>query len=274
MTQARWLQPSPRFHKAAQRLKWSRTSLKCLDDGLPIFSCSAFTSAELVILFFADADLHDHRLDLRPATFHRSWDRAHAAPTEGVDYSIVSSIAVGIAYAYPYAQVIYLRWSPGHGAWPAAGLVLVTLAASLSLVSLLAIGRLFGVRPAVRGLVTSGPYRFVRHPMYLSYVLADIGYNPQEWNSVTLLLVFSRLGVSGLPHPRRGAGTLSTCRMASLRRLGPLPPFPRSLVKAPLVYLLVYRTGHLLLPTATEDRLSTGGISRPETTTPYLLRFV
>jgi hypothetical protein len=27
------------------------------------------------------------------------------------DYSIASSIAVGIAYVYPYAQVIYLRWS-------------------------------------------------------------------------------------------------------------------------------------------------------------------
>jgi protein-S-isoprenylcysteine O-methyltransferase Ste14 len=105
------------------------------------------------------------------------------------DYSVASSVAVGIAYAYPYAQVIYLRWSPGHVAWPAAGLVLVTLAAGLSLVSLLAMGRFFGVRPALRGLVTSGPYKFIRHPMYLSYVLADIGYNLQEWNSVTLLLV-------------------------------------------------------------------------------------
>jgi protein-S-isoprenylcysteine O-methyltransferase Ste14 len=105
------------------------------------------------------------------------------------DYSIASSIAVGIAYIYPYAQVIYLRWSPGYVAWPAAGLVLVTFAAGLSLVSLLTMGRLFGVRPALRGLVTSGPYRLVRHPMYLSYVLADIGYNLQEWNFVTLLLV-------------------------------------------------------------------------------------
>jgi protein-S-isoprenylcysteine O-methyltransferase Ste14 len=106
------------------------------------------------------------------------------------DYSVATSLAVGVAYAYPYAQVIYLRWSSGHVAWPTAGLVLVTLAAGLSLVSLLAMGRRFGIRPALRALVTSGPYRFVRHPMYLSYVLADIGYNLQEWNFVTLLLVF------------------------------------------------------------------------------------
>ena len=105
------------------------------------------------------------------------------------DYSIVSSMAVVVAYAYPYAQVIYLRWSPGHAASPAAGLVLVTLAAALSLVSLLTMGKRFGVRPALRGLVTSGPYGFVRHPMYLSYIVADIGYNLQEWNFVTLLLV-------------------------------------------------------------------------------------
>ena len=105
------------------------------------------------------------------------------------DYSIASSIAVGVAYAYPDAQVIYLRWSPGYVASPTAGLVLVTLAAGLSLVSLLTMRRLFGVRPALRGLATNGPYRFVRHPMYLSYLLADIGYNLQEWNFVTLLLV-------------------------------------------------------------------------------------
>ncbi len=80
------------------------------------------------------------------------------------DYSIASSTAVIVAYAYPYAQVICLRGSPGYVAWPEGGLALVIFAAGLSLVTLLTLGRLFGVRPAVRGLATSGPYRFVRHP--------------------------------------------------------------------------------------------------------------
>lgn len=105
------------------------------------------------------------------------------------DYSLPSSLAVGIAYFYPYAQVIWLRWSPGNETWPEAGLALVIIAAALSLFSLLVIGKQFGVRPALRDLVTGGPYKFVRHPMYLSYLIGDIGYNLQEWNLGTILLV-------------------------------------------------------------------------------------
>lgn len=110
-------------------------------------------------------------------------------PALAKDYSLPASAAVIVAYAYPYAQVAYIQWAPGAPAWPAGGLVIVTLAACLSLASLLTLGRRFGVRPALRGLVTEGPYRLVRHPMYLAYVLADIGYNLEEWNSGTLLLV-------------------------------------------------------------------------------------
>ena len=65
----------------------------------------------------------------------------------------------------------------------------MTLAACLSLASLLTLGRRFGVRPALRGLATTGPYRLVRHPIYLAYLFADIGYNLQEWNIGTALLV-------------------------------------------------------------------------------------
>jgi protein-S-isoprenylcysteine O-methyltransferase Ste14 len=104
------------------------------------------------------------------------------------DYSVPSNIAVGVAYVCPYAQVICLYWWPGKVAWPEGGLVLVTLAAIFSVVCLLTIGKRFGVRPALRGLVTRGPYRVVRHPLYLSYVIAHIGFNLQVWNVATLLL--------------------------------------------------------------------------------------
>jgi protein-S-isoprenylcysteine O-methyltransferase Ste14 len=102
---------------------------------------------------------------------------------------MASNAAVFAAYTYPYAQVLYLRWAPGEPVWPEIGLVLVTLAAFLSFVSLLSLGRRFGIRPALRGLATRGPYRIVRHPMYLSYIAADVGYNLQEWNLGTALLV-------------------------------------------------------------------------------------
>ena len=110
---------------------------------------------------------------------------------EAQDHSLPSSAAVIVSYAYPYAQVAYLRWIPGDPAWPTGGLVLVTIAAFLSLASLLSLGRSFGIRPARRALVTKGPYHLVRHPMYLAYFLSDVGYNLQEWNYGTVLLVLA-----------------------------------------------------------------------------------
>ena len=104
------------------------------------------------------------------------------------DYSLRSNIAVGVAYVCPYAQVICLYWWPGKVAWPEGGLVLVTLAAVFCVVCLLTLGNRFGVRSALRGLVIRGPYRVVRHPLYLSYVIAHIGFNLQVWNVATLLL--------------------------------------------------------------------------------------
>jgi protein-S-isoprenylcysteine O-methyltransferase Ste14 len=149
------------------------------------------TSAELVLLFFLTSTftivdwvyVSQHLLVLGIAL-------TRPRP-EVQDRSLPSSIAVVVAYAYPYAQVAYLRWVPGNPVWPVGGLVLVTLAACLSFTSLLSLGRWFGVWPALRGLATRGPYRFVRHPMYLAYGLADIGYNLQEWNYGTALLVIA-----------------------------------------------------------------------------------
>jgi protein-S-isoprenylcysteine O-methyltransferase Ste14 len=109
-------------------------------------------------------------------------------PPSARDASLLTSLSVAVSFTYTYAQVIYLRWEDGYAAWPQAGLVLVTSAACLGLASLLSIGRFFGLRPALRGLATRGPYGLVRHPLYLAYVVGDIGYYLEEWNLGVLLI--------------------------------------------------------------------------------------
>src|SRR5690242_11595981 len=51
------------------------------------------------------------------------------APPAAQDGSLATGIAVVVSYAYPYAQIIYLRSAPGEVAFPEGGFVLVTLAA-------------------------------------------------------------------------------------------------------------------------------------------------
>jgi protein-S-isoprenylcysteine O-methyltransferase Ste14 len=113
---------------------------------------------------------------------------ARAAP-RWADHRAGTGVAVAVAYAYPYAQVIWLRKSGGTAVWPEVGWILVAAGAVLSFTALAKLGLSFGVRPALRKLATSGPYHVVRHPMYVAYLIADLGYNLQEWNAGTLALV-------------------------------------------------------------------------------------
>jgi protein-S-isoprenylcysteine O-methyltransferase Ste14 len=53
----------------------------------------------------------------------------------------------------------------------------------------LSLGRSFGLVPANRGVVSTGVYRFVRHPIYLGYMITHVGFllaNPGIWNVVVL----------------------------------------------------------------------------------------
>jgi protein-S-isoprenylcysteine O-methyltransferase Ste14 len=57
----------------------------------------------------------------------------------------------------------------------AASDILLACGIAGALYSLSYLGRRFSIVPEARGLVTSGPYRLVRHPIYLGEIIAGVG---------------------------------------------------------------------------------------------------
>lgn len=51
-----------------------------------------------------------------------------------------------------------------------------------SYAGLLSLNRSFGLVPADRGIVTSGLYRFVRHPLYAGYIMLCLGFMLQNFS--------------------------------------------------------------------------------------------
>jgi len=50
------------------------------------------------------------------------------------------------------------------------------------------LGRSFGIVAADRGIVVGGPYRIVRHPIYLGYFLTHVGFLLANWSPRNLAL--------------------------------------------------------------------------------------
>jgi protein-S-isoprenylcysteine O-methyltransferase Ste14 len=72
----------------------------------------------------------------------------------------------------------------------AATVLLSGLGLSVVIGGKLSLGRSFGLMPANRGIVSTGLYRVVRHPIYLGYLITHVGFvaaNPTPWNAVTLI---------------------------------------------------------------------------------------
>jgi hypothetical protein len=105
-----------------------------------------------------------------------------------VDRSIRAATITAIAIIGPPL----LRPVEGGGLVPDA---LTALVSSVGLAVVIAgkvtLGRSFGIVPANRGVVTSGPYLMVRHPIYAGYIVGHLAFvvaHPSMWNVIVLLI--------------------------------------------------------------------------------------
>jgi protein-S-isoprenylcysteine O-methyltransferase Ste14 len=83
--------------------------------------------------------------------------------------------------------------SPVADAWSAA----ISAAGLFVIISgKLSLGRSFGLMPANRGIVCSGLYKVVRHPIYAGYLVAHLGFalaHLSWWNIVVLVVADTAL---------------------------------------------------------------------------------
>jgi protein-S-isoprenylcysteine O-methyltransferase Ste14 len=96
-----------------------------------------------------------------------------------------------LAFGGTFGGVLF-RPVGAHPQWGVTtGLVLQVVGLTICVASFLALGRSFGFVAADRGLVRRGPYAVVRHPIYASYLLLQLGYVLQSIslrNIVVMLL--------------------------------------------------------------------------------------
>jgi len=74
-------------------------------------------------------------------------------------------------------------------AWRAAGVVLIAVGMVLSILVLARLGRSFSIVPQARRLVTTGPYAYVRHPLYLCEEIAIIGVAVVHFSALAVLIL-------------------------------------------------------------------------------------
>jgi protein-S-isoprenylcysteine O-methyltransferase Ste14 len=79
------------------------------------------------------------------------------------------------------------------------GLALQIVGTALATIAVASLGRSFGIVAANRGVRTTGFYRYVRHPLYGSYLVGYLGFllgNLSVWNialiSITVLCQYAR----------------------------------------------------------------------------------
>jgi protein-S-isoprenylcysteine O-methyltransferase Ste14 len=104
-----------------------------------------------------------------------------------VDRSVRARLLTGVSTLGPplVRPSLLAPWLPG-----AATVAISAIGLAIVCAGKLSIGRSFGLLPANRGIVSSGLYRVLRHPIYAGYVITHVAFvaaNPTPWNAAMLI---------------------------------------------------------------------------------------
>lgn len=132
------------------------------------------TARVSVVIFLAVlASLHLSRY--RPIGKHAAWKP-----------KIIALLGAFLTYA-----LLLLPRAAPDALWDSLSTLLVMIGSMASILVALNLGRSLSIMPEARKLVTDGPYRRVRHPLYLAEEIAILGFFLQfrSWQTALLLAV-------------------------------------------------------------------------------------
>lgn len=89
--------------------------------------------------------------------------------------------------------VFLLRPTLGETVW--IGEALLLIGSAMQVVAILSLNRSFALVPALRELKTDGAYRFVRHPVYLSYLVSLTGFLVSNYSAYNATVIAAALSL-------------------------------------------------------------------------------
>lgn len=94
-----------------------------------------------------------------------------------------------LAYVSSAMPLLYLGPSIANKSLFLASDLLAILGFLIVVLATIELGTSIGISPANRGLVRTGIYRFIKHPMYVGYVISEIGIALLNPFNVIMLIV-------------------------------------------------------------------------------------
>jgi protein-S-isoprenylcysteine O-methyltransferase Ste14 len=120
--------------------------------------------------------------------------RRPAVPPQKLKFILIPLAASFFNFCY-YAESLFpdswhINLAPQAWQMPllAAGLICIVIGPAFAFWGMLHLGRSFGVYVTVRTVVMTGPYKWVRHPMYLGWIFMNIGLILANFSEFYLLL--------------------------------------------------------------------------------------